>query len=255
MTTQVFTFLYCLLCALSPAVGLSGSMLSLLKALTGFAVVFVTTVVPVSQLAHHTSKVVPAHRPVVAAPLPALVGRPMQLRPDQGCILRCEPPPDPEPPAPVEDSAPAATSQPAGAPAPTAARAPAPPPAPRPVPQVSVGSTQQALINRDRAAAGLAPLSWSGCLAGIASSWASYMARTGVFQHGPGVNQDFSCGLGSSRTGENIAWMTGGINDGQANTMFMNSSEHRANIMGPFRYVGTAWAVANGKAYVVVEFG
>jgi uncharacterized protein YkwD len=37
--------------------------------------------------------------------------------------------------------------------------------------------------------------------------------------------------------------------------MFMNSSEHRANILGPYRYVATAWVVAgNGTAYVAVEF-
>jgi uncharacterized protein YkwD len=130
-----------------------------------------------------------------------------------------------------------------------------PRPAPPPPPAIVIGSTQQALINSDRRAAGLPPLSWSGCLAGIAASWAAYMARTGVFQHGPGVSQDFGCGLGSQQTGENIAWMTGGPNDVQANTMFMNSPEHRANILGPYRFVGTAWASANGKSYIVEEFG
>jgi uncharacterized protein YkwD len=38
--------------------------------------------------------------------------------------------------------------------------------------------------------------------------------------------------------------------------MFMNSPDHRANIMGPYRYVGTAWKVsATGKGYIAVEFG
>jgi uncharacterized protein YkwD len=37
--------------------------------------------------------------------------------------------------------------------------------------------------------------------------------------------------------------------------MFMNSPEHRANILGPYRYVATAWRVAaNGTAYIAVEF-
>jgi uncharacterized protein YkwD len=40
------------------------------------------------------------------------------------------------------------------------------------------------------------------------------------------------------------------------NAMFMASPEHRANILGPYHYVGTAWVVAlNGSAYVAVEFG
>jgi uncharacterized protein YkwD len=37
--------------------------------------------------------------------------------------------------------------------------------------------------------------------------------------------------------------------------MFMNSPEHRANILGPYHYVATAWVVApNGYAYIAVEF-
>jgi hypothetical protein len=49
--------------------------------------------------------------------------------------------------------------------------------------------------------------------------------------------------------------MSGGINDAQANTMFMNSAPHKANILGPYQYVATAWSVApNGYAYVAEEF-
>src|SRR5690349_19705802 len=40
-------------------------------------------------------------------------------------------------------------------------------PAPPPPPRVAIGSGQWSLINQDRAAAGLAPLRWSGCLAAI----------------------------------------------------------------------------------------
>ncbi len=81
------------------------------------------------------------------------------------------------------------------------------------------------------------------------------MAATGSIFHGNGVNQDFGCGLGSRQTGENVGYWSGGINDAQLNTMFMNSPEHRANIMGPYHYVGTAWAVArNGYGYITVEF-
>src|SRR5581483_4224536 len=85
------------------------------------------------------------------------------------------------PPAAADDSQPAATSQPAASggaqPAPAVYR-PAPPPAPAP-PPVVVGSAQQAYINADRAAAGLAPLSWSPCLAGIAAGQSAAMARAG----------------------------------------------------------------------------
>jgi uncharacterized protein YkwD len=168
--------------------------------------------------------------------------------------------PKPKPtPAPTPDptEAPAAQDSGAGSAAPAAAQPAYVPPAPRPVapPPVVIGSTQQALINSDRAAAGLPPLSWSGCLAGIAAAQARAMASAGKIFHGSGVTQDFGCGLGSAQTGENVGYWSGGINDPQLNTMFMNSAEHRANILGPYHYVGTAWAVApNGYAYIAVEF-
>lgn len=149
----------------------------------------------------------------------------------------------------ADQSAPAAVpAGPAPAPAPRVAPAPAPP-------AIVIGSAQQSYINADRAAAGLPPLSWSSCLAGIAAGQSSAMASRGSIFHGNGVNQDFGCGLGSSQTGENVGYWSGGINDAQLNTMFMNSPEHRANIMGPYHYVGTAWVVAaNGYGYITVEF-
>ncbi|HEY8642930.1 MAG TPA: CAP domain-containing protein [Candidatus Dormibacteraeota bacterium] len=123
-------------------------------------------------------------------------------------------------------------------------------------PAITIGSGQQALINSDRAAAGLPPLQWSSCLAGVAYSNAVRMANAGAISHAGGTSADFGCGLGSSQTGENVGWTSAGINDGQLNTMFMNSPDHRANIMGPYRYVGTAWKVAaNGAGYIAVEFG
>ncbi len=125
-------------------------------------------------------------------------------------------------------------------------------PAPRPAPVI--GSTQQTLINRDRAAHGLGPLTWSSCLAGVARSNALRMEKQGYISHTNGPSLDLSCGLGR-QAGENVGWWSGGLNDAQLNTMFMNSPDHRANILGPYHYVATAWAVApNGSAYIAVEF-
>jgi uncharacterized protein YkwD len=123
-------------------------------------------------------------------------------------------------------------------------------------PAVTIGSAQQSYINSDRAAAGLAPLTWSSCLAGVAYSNAVRMASAGAISHAGGVSADMGCGLGSAQTGENVGYWSGGVDDGRLNSMFMNSAGHRANIMGPYRYVGTAWKVAgNGAAYIAVEFG
>ncbi|HKC20008.1 MAG TPA: CAP domain-containing protein [Candidatus Dormibacteraeota bacterium] len=138
-------------------------------------------------------------------------------------------------------------------PVPPAAAAPAPAPARA---AIVIGSTQQALINQDRARNGLAPLTWSGCLYSVARAQAAHLATPGVaFAHYGGVYQDLNCRLGP-QTGENIGWWSLGVNDTQLNTMFMNSPEHRANILGPYHYVATAWVVgANGYGYIAVEFG
>jgi uncharacterized protein YkwD len=128
--------------------------------------------------------------------------------------------------------------------------------APASRPAIVIGSYQQVLINRDRASAGLGPLTWNSCLASVAVANAVRLSRQGWVQpyHTNGTTLDLGCHLGY-QSGENVGYWSGGINDVQLNTMFMNSPEHRANIMGPYHYVGTAWAVAsNGYAYIAVEF-
>jgi uncharacterized protein YkwD len=120
---------------------------------------------------------------------------------------------------------------------------------------IVIGSYQQSLINRDRASAGLGPLTWSSCLASVAAANAVRLSRQGWVQpyHTNGTSLDLGCHLGN-QAGENVGWWSGGINDTQLNTMFMNSPEHRANIMGPYHYVATAWATGAGGAYIAVEF-
>jgi uncharacterized protein YkwD len=145
---------------------------------------------------------------------------------------------------------------PSPSPVPVAPVESAPAPSQPSLPALAVNSTQQALINQDRARSGLAPLTWSSCLYNVARAQAAYLASPNVaFQHYGGVQQDLGCHLGA-QVGENIGWWSLGVNDSQLNTMFMNSAEHRANILGPYRYVATAWAVrSDGRGYIAVEFG
>lgn len=126
------------------------------------------------------------------------------------------------------------------------------PPRPTTTPAVTA---QQALINQDRAQNGLPPLAWSPCLAGIALQNAQRMAAQGFISHTNGPTLDLGCGLGN-HAGENVGYTSGGVNDALLNNLFMNSPDHRANILSPYyHYVGTAWAVApNGYAYIAVEF-
>ncbi len=157
-------------------------------------------------------------------------------------------------PSPTPSPTPSATRPAAPASAPHSAVGPAAPRPPAPPVRIVIGSTQQALINQDRARYGLAPLTWSSCLAAVAASNAARMAAAEAMSHANGVYQDLACGLGH-RSGENIGWYSAGINDSVLNTDFMNSPEHKANILGPYRYVATAWRVAaNGVAYIAVEF-
>jgi len=156
---------------------------------------------------------------------------------------------------------PTATLPVAAKPAPAPTKSIAPPPskksAPAPSrPSVVVRSTQQALINQDRARYHLAPLTWSSCLYNVARYEAAHLAAPGVvFKHYDGVSRDLTCHLGH-QVGENIGWYSDGINDSKLNSMFMASPDHKANILGPYRYVATAWAVrSDGRAFIAVEFG
>ena len=80
------------------------------------------------------------------------------------------------------------------------------------------------------------------------------MAAAGYISHTNGPTLDLGCHLGM-RAGENIGYISNGINDAEMNAMFMNSPEHRANILGPFHYVGVAWVVApSGASFIAVEF-
>jgi uncharacterized protein YkwD len=160
--------------------------------------------------------------------------------------------PNPSPAAPAA-AAPAPAAPAAAAPAPVKAAAPVSHPAPPAA--IAVRSTQQGLINRDRAGYGLRGLTWSSCLASIAYSNAVRMATQGHISHTDGPTRDLGCGLGS-RAGENVGFWSLGVNDSQMNAMFMGSTDHRANVLGPYLYVGTAWVTAsNGYAYIAVEFG
>jgi uncharacterized protein YkwD len=216
--------------------------MKVLSWLGGLVIIVAIAVAGVSSLTHPTST---AQHSLTAARQPILGPSYMGPQdPGDPRPRRPEPEPTPPPPPPVE-AAPVAAN-----PAPPAS-APAPPPPP---PAVVVNSTQQALINQDRAANGLGPLTWNGCLYNVAVSNAQRIAAQHALSHTNGPQVDLGCGLGR-QAGENVGYWSNGINDGQINTLFMNSPEHRANILGPYHYVATAWVVgSDGRGYIAVEF-
>ena len=159
---------------------------------------------------------------------------------------KLQPPPTPSP-SPSPTAAPTAPPAAPAAPPQVTTRAPS-------RPALVINSTQQSLINQDRAARGLGPLTWSSCLYNVAVSNAKRIAAQGYLSHTSGPQVDLGCGLGH-QAGENVGDWSLGINDRQLNTMFMNSADHRANILGPYNYVATAWVVAsNGYGFIAVEF-
>jgi uncharacterized protein YkwD len=149
---------------------------------------------------------------------------------------------------------PSALPQAIAAPAVRVPARPKPAPIPGP-PRVAAGTGQWGLINQDRQAAGLAPLQWSPCLANVATGQAARMAAQGYISHANGRSLDLACHLGPLAS-ESIGFQGGGINDAAMNAWFMGDAPHRANILGPYHYVGVAWVLgANGSAYLAVEFG
>jgi uncharacterized protein YkwD len=155
---------------------------------------------------------------------------------------------------------------PAAAPAAPIAQRPLPP-APRPLPAPpppvsSVGGAagvEFSLVNQDRTANGLAQLAWSASLARVAQYRAQDMLNRNYFSHyDPSTGQLAFVelmrlwGIPYTTAGENIAWST---NPSMAaiNVMFMNSPEHRANILnGAYHRAGIGVA-SNGAKVMVVE--
>ncbi len=146
------------------------------------------------------------------------------------------------------------------------ASAPAPPWAipnePAPTPQAPLGMV---LLNQDRAAAGLTPLTESTALDQVAQQRAQQMAESGFGHYLPGhsvmaeVELLHAAGVTYTWHGENIFWAAGMTDTdtmSAAEAWWMDSPEHRANILGAhYRQVGIGIFVSeDGKTYVVEDF-
>jgi uncharacterized protein YkwD len=174
-------------------------------------------------------------------------------------LLAEEPTPTPTPAPPTPVAAAAAAPAPAVAQRPVA---PAPAYRPPPPPVTTVGGAagvEFGLINQDRTANGVGSLAWSASLARVAQYRAQDMLNRNYFSHyDPATGQLAFVqllrlwGIPYSTAGENIAWSTNPSMAG-INTMFMNSPEHRANILnGAYHRVGVGVA-SNGAKVMVVE--
>ena len=120
------------------------------------------------------------------------------------------------------------------------------------------------LFNRDRAIAGLPPLTESETLDGIASIRAQQMVTDGLTHVRPGSKVMAATqllkqsGLTFTWHGENIYWSGGPPFDdaiSSAEGWWMTSPEHRDNILGThFRQVGVGTAIDGGTIYISAVF-
>lgn len=146
--------------------------------------------------------------------------------------------------------------------------APSPAGQPLSAPTVTSGGmvgVELALVNRDRAAAGLPSLRESAALDHIATVRAQDMAANDYFSHyRPGdstlaVLELLRAGaVPFSWYGENIIWESGqtaGSLGAYFNAQWMNSPGHRANILnGHFGHIGVGIAVSGSRVYMVEDF-
>ncbi|HVS05575.1 MAG TPA: CAP domain-containing protein [Candidatus Dormibacteraeota bacterium] len=148
---------------------------------------------------------------------------------------------------------------------------PQPQPKPTPVtagptaPAGSLVAQEIALVNADRRVAGLPALVESGALDRIATARAQDMVVNGYFGHyRPGhttlavLELLRANGLPFTWYGENIIWESGQPAASVAthfNTWWMNSPEHRANILNThYGHIGIGVAVSGSRVYMVEDF-
>jgi len=108
-----------------------------------------------------------------------------------------------------------------------------------------------AKINASRANAGLAPLAVKGSLTSYARSHTAGMMDAGKIYHSTSAQLGAAGGTGWDRMGENVGR---GQTPSSLHEAFMNSSGHRANILGDFNYVGIGTGTKDGYLYVTVIF-
>ena len=118
------------------------------------------------------------------------------------------------------------------------------------------GSRLAQLINNARADHGLAPLTVTSGTSTVAANWTGHLAAAGSLSHNPDLaSQLESHGSPNWRSyGENVG--EGPTSDAQ--TLFdayMNSPEHRANILGSsYRYLGVGVVFRGSTAWNTLDF-
>jgi DNA-binding CsgD family transcriptional regulator len=129
-------------------------------------------------------------------------------------------------------------------------RALPPPAVSPPVTTTDPAREELAIVNQYRAAAGLAPLAWNSCLAGVASTDASKIASRGPISPTGGEAADLACAPG--RPIEIfISWSS--ADDAAASRVIFANPSWQPDLLGAGRLFGAAWAPGTGGDYLVLE--
>ena len=130
----------------------------------------------------------------------------------------------------------------------------APDPAPAVSAQASAADTTFALIQETRSSAGVAALQRHSGADSVAQSWAERMAADGSLRHNPDFASQLWNAVGSGAVAENVGQIRP-ADPAEMHQLFLNSPNHRANIVGAFTYVGVGAAQdADGALWVVHNF-
>jgi uncharacterized protein YkwD len=106
-----------------------------------------------------------------------------------------------------------------------------------------------AKMNAARQSAGLAPYAVASDLTSVARSHSAHMASSGSLYHNPSLTSDVS---NWQAVGENVGE---GPNVDDIHTAFMNSPEHRANILdSSVRYIGSWTKIGGHKRFNTIDF-
>lgn len=113
----------------------------------------------------------------------------------------------------------------------------------------SYESDALALLNAERAASGLSPVTTHSDLTDDALAWSQHMLAEGSLTHNPSLS---TVTTGWDKLGENVGV---GVTIESLHTAFMNSAGHRGNILGDYDYVGIAVvAETSTKLWITVVF-
>jgi hypothetical protein len=120
----------------------------------------------------------------------------------------------------------------------------------------AAGTDEQDFLNQtnaSRAQNGLSALQWDDSLANIARAWSDQMAGSTTLSHNGNLVAEVNEQVTSewTRIGENVGY---GGSVSQLHNAFMNSTGHRANIMGDNNRVGIGVVRSGSTIWVTLDF-